>query len=76
MDSAVFNFCKDNYKDDEVSKKYVELYSIVKYIMDTCGITDDITYSNLAVFDIIHAYLNNKITDLDKYCDYLKKLIK
>lgn len=69
MDSLVFNFCKENYKDEEVvSAKYIELYSVVKYTMNKCGITDDATYANLAVFSIIHAYLNGEITNFDKFC--------
>ena len=71
MDHAIFRFCETNYKGDEVNEKYLELYNVVKFIMDWCGIDDNAMYANLAVFDIIHAYLNNKIMSLDKYCEYL-----
>lgn len=71
MDCAVFHFCETNYKGNEVSEKYIELYNIVKFIMDYCGIDDHAMYANLAVFDIIHAYLNNKIMSLDEYCESL-----
>ena len=73
MDYTVFCFCESNYKEDEVDEKYNELYNIVKFIMNYCGIDDHATYANLAVFNIIHAYLNNKITNLDEYCESLVK---
>ena len=71
MNRAIYYFCETNYKDDEVCEKYDELYNIVKYIMDYCGIEDHAMYANLAVFNIIHSYLNNEITNLDEYCDSL-----
>ena len=67
MESCILNFCLTNYKDDEINEKFTELYSIVKFIMDYCGICENDMYSNIAIFDIIHSYLGNKISNLNEY---------
>lgn len=71
MESCILNFCLTNYKDDEMNEKFTELYSVVKFIMDYCEICDDYMYANLAIFDIIHSYLSNKISNLDEYRKHL-----
>lgn len=73
METCVHDFCARNFKTEEVYYMYQELYNVVKFIMADCGINDYLPSSNIIVYEIIHAYLNHKITDrnYNDFCAYL-----
>ena len=77
METCIFDFCTRNYRTEDVYRMHQELYNVVKYIMDDCGINDSLPYSNIIAYEIIHAYLSRKITEhsYNDFCAYLTEKI-
>ena len=77
VDTLVFKFCSENFRESEFMDRYCDLYNVVEFFMRRAGLDDNTFMPGLIVFKIIHDYLNgcvpeaNDTQGVDNYRDAL-----